>query len=158
MLNIFYSHIFLCPNLAKLSMDNRHFSYITKLEKKKPLILEFSLKSSCLHLIFGSFFTPYPLFQWGLQSKEVLLNLGSKCWNSTFSATRAPTRWMPPTHKVGKLCGITWNKNTGWLFSTHGFTIVRFGWGLSKDWGGALANHQLPNQKFADRHQLFYIM
>jgi len=23
---------------------------------------------------------------------------------------------------------------------------------------GAPANHELPNQKFADRHQLFYIM
>jgi hypothetical protein len=25
---------------------------------------------------------PYPLFEWGLQSKEVLLILGMKCWNS----------------------------------------------------------------------------
>jgi hypothetical protein len=25
-------------------------------------------------------FTPYPLFQWYLQSKEILLNLKMKCW------------------------------------------------------------------------------
>jgi hypothetical protein len=41
------------------------------------------------------------------------------------------------------------------LFSTRGFTVARFGWGLSKD-QGAQANHELPNQKFADKHQLFY--
>jgi hypothetical protein len=29
---------------------------------------------------------PYPLFQWYLQSKEILLNLSKKCWNSTFHA------------------------------------------------------------------------
>jgi hypothetical protein len=31
-------------------------------------------------------FTPYPLFQWYVQSKEVLLNLGMKFWNSAFNA------------------------------------------------------------------------
>jgi hypothetical protein len=31
-------------------------------------------------------FTPYPLFQWYLQSKEILLNLSMKCWNSVFNA------------------------------------------------------------------------
>jgi len=45
-----------------------------------------TLKSSCLHLVFGPLFTPYPLFEWGLQSKEVLLNLGMKCWNSAANA------------------------------------------------------------------------
>jgi hypothetical protein len=25
-------------------------------------------------------FTPYPLFEYYLQSKEILLNLGMKCW------------------------------------------------------------------------------
>jgi hypothetical protein len=30
--------------------------------------------------------TPYPLFQWYPQSKEFLLNLGMKCWNSAFHA------------------------------------------------------------------------
>ncbi len=29
---------------------------------------------------------PYPLFQWYPQSKEILLSLGMKCWNSTFHA------------------------------------------------------------------------
>jgi hypothetical protein len=31
-------------------------------------------------------FTPYPLFQWYLQSKEILLNLSMKCWNLAFNA------------------------------------------------------------------------
>jgi hypothetical protein len=35
--------------------------------------------SPCLH-------TPYPLFQWYLQSKEISFNLNMKCWNSAFSA------------------------------------------------------------------------
>jgi hypothetical protein len=34
----------------------------------------------------SSSFTPYPLFQWYLQSKEILLNLGMRCWNSIFNA------------------------------------------------------------------------
>jgi len=29
--------------------------------------IEFSLKSSSLHPVFGPLFTPYPLFEWGLQ-------------------------------------------------------------------------------------------
>jgi hypothetical protein len=52
----------------------------------KLLWLEFSLKSSCLHPLFGPLFTLYPLFEWGPQSKEVLLNMGTKCWNSAFNA------------------------------------------------------------------------
>jgi hypothetical protein len=28
---------------------------------------------------------------------------------------------------VGEFCGITWNGNTSWFFSTHGFTAARFG-------------------------------
>ncbi len=31
-------------------------------------------------------FTSYPLFQWYPQSKEILLNLIMKCWNSAFNA------------------------------------------------------------------------
>jgi len=31
-------------------------------------------------------FTPKPLFQWYLRSKENLLNLGTKFWNSAFNA------------------------------------------------------------------------
>ncbi len=33
-----------------------------------------------------SAFTPYPLFEWYPQSKEILLNLSMKCWNSAFNA------------------------------------------------------------------------
>jgi hypothetical protein len=44
-----------------------------------------SLKSSCLHPVFGPLFTAYPVFERGPQSKEVLLNLGMKCWNSAFN-------------------------------------------------------------------------
>jgi hypothetical protein len=36
--------------------------------------------------ISSSSFAPYPLFQWYPQSKEILLNLGMKCWNSIFNA------------------------------------------------------------------------
>ncbi len=35
--------------------------------------------------VFGPPFTPYPLFQWYLQSKDILLNLRMKCWNSAFN-------------------------------------------------------------------------
>jgi hypothetical protein len=31
-------------------------------------------------------FTPYPLFQWYPQSKEILFNLGVKCRNLAFNA------------------------------------------------------------------------
>jgi hypothetical protein len=31
-------------------------------------------------------FAPYPFFQWYLQSEEILLNIGMKCWNSAFNA------------------------------------------------------------------------
>jgi hypothetical protein len=34
----------------------------------------------------SSAFGPYPLFQWYPQSKEILLNLGMKWWNSAFNA------------------------------------------------------------------------
>jgi hypothetical protein len=43
-------------------------------------------KVTRLHPVFGPAFTPYPLFQWYLQSKEILLNLSMKCWNSAFNA------------------------------------------------------------------------
>jgi hypothetical protein len=39
-------------------------------------ILEVSIKVSQK---FTLPFTPYPLFQWSLQSKEILSNLGMKC-------------------------------------------------------------------------------
>jgi hypothetical protein len=49
---------------------------------KNSWVLELFGKSPCLH----SLFQPYPLFQWYLQSKEILLNLSIKCWNSAFNA------------------------------------------------------------------------
>ncbi len=36
--------------------------------------------------MFGPPFTPYPHFQWYPQSKDILLNLYMKCWNSAFNA------------------------------------------------------------------------
>jgi hypothetical protein len=36
--------------------------------------------------LFGPPFTPKPLFQWYLQSKEILLNLNMKSSNSAFNA------------------------------------------------------------------------
>jgi len=56
------------------------------LETEKSGVLEISLKSPCPHPVFGPAFTPYPLFQWYPQSKEILLNLSMKCWNSAFNA------------------------------------------------------------------------
>ncbi len=35
---------------------------------------------------FSFAFAPYPLFQWYPQRKQILLNLGMKCWNSAFNA------------------------------------------------------------------------
>jgi hypothetical protein len=49
-------------------------------------MVELSVKSRSLHPVFGPAFTLYPLFQWYSQSKENLLNLSMKCWNSAFHA------------------------------------------------------------------------
>ncbi len=79
-------------NLFTLVIDHLRFVKISHtleacrgLEKLWCNVLG-TLKSSCLHPVFGPLFTPYPLFEWGPQSKEVLLNLGMKCWNSAFNA------------------------------------------------------------------------
>ncbi len=37
-------------------------------------------------VLFGPAFTLYPVFQWYLQNKEILLNLSMKSWNSAFNA------------------------------------------------------------------------
>jgi hypothetical protein len=50
------------------------------------IIIELSVKSPSLLPPISSAFTHYPLFQWDPQSKEILLNLGMKCWNSAFNA------------------------------------------------------------------------
>jgi hypothetical protein len=41
--------------------------------------LELSIKAPYLNPVFGPAFTPYPLFQWYPQSKEILLN---GAWNA----------------------------------------------------------------------------
>jgi hypothetical protein len=78
-------------------------------------------------------------------------------WLGECVAKPLPTRGSnspPLAHRVRKLYGITWNRNTISLFSTCDFIVAHFGWGLSRD-EGASANHKLLNQKFANRHQLF---
>jgi len=59
-------------------------SYLTNGED----VREYSVKSPYLHPVFGYAFTPpiQSLTDWGLQSKEILLNLGMKCWNFAFNA------------------------------------------------------------------------
>jgi hypothetical protein len=47
--------------------------------------LEISWKSPSLYTVFGRPLTPKSLFQGYSQSKEILLNLGMKCWNSAFN-------------------------------------------------------------------------
>jgi len=42
--------------------------------------LELSVMSPCLRPVFGPGFTPYPLFQWYPQSKEILLAM-SQIWD-----------------------------------------------------------------------------
>jgi len=44
--------------------------------------LELSGKKPCLHPVFGRPFTPYPVFQRYPQSKDNLINLSMKCYNS----------------------------------------------------------------------------
>jgi len=46
------------------------------------LICKVTLSSPCLWASFH----PYPLFQWYPYSKDILLNLSMKCWNSGFDA------------------------------------------------------------------------
>ncbi len=41
-----------------------------------------TFEKPCLHPVSGRPFTPYPLFQWYLRSKEILINLSMKGSNS----------------------------------------------------------------------------
>jgi hypothetical protein len=41
--------------------------------KKELGVVEIYVNSPCLYHVFGPALTPYPLFQWYLQSKEILL-------------------------------------------------------------------------------------
>jgi len=49
-------------------------------------IIELSIKSPSVSPPISCAFTPYPLFQWYPQSKDILWNMGMKCWNSAFNA------------------------------------------------------------------------
>jgi len=50
-------------------------------------VVEIYVNSPCLYHVFGPAFTPYPLFQWYLQSKEILLK------NSAFNAQGSETNY-----------------------------------------------------------------
>jgi hypothetical protein len=49
-------------------------------------VVELFVKSPYLQFFFRPPFTPYSMFQWYLQSNEILLNLKMKCWNLAFNA------------------------------------------------------------------------
>jgi hypothetical protein len=70
---------------ASSGFENQAQFWLTRigLEPFRVYVIEFSLKLLCLHPVFGPPFTPYPLFEWGPQSKEVLFNFGT---NSAFNA------------------------------------------------------------------------
>ncbi len=55
-------------------------------DQKSDNIINWSIKSPSLSSGISSAFTLYPLFQWALHSKEILLNLSMKYWNSAFNA------------------------------------------------------------------------
>jgi hypothetical protein len=50
------------------------------------LYLEWRLGTRVISVKWHLSFTPYPLFEWYLQRKEILLNLSTKCSNSAFDA------------------------------------------------------------------------
>ncbi len=49
-----------------------------------PYAIKLAVKSPSVSPLISSAFAPYPLFQWYQQSKEILLNMGIKCWHSAF--------------------------------------------------------------------------
>jgi hypothetical protein len=74
-----------------IALDLRPFTEVIPLHIKfmvKCNDIRLTIKSSCMHPVFGPAFTPYRLFQWYPQSKKILLNLSMKCWNSAFKCTR----------------------------------------------------------------------
>jgi hypothetical protein len=65
--------------------------YVPKTDQLDPpnlgtFKIELSTKSPCLYHVFEPPFSPYPLFWWYPQSKEILLNFSMKCQNSAFNA------------------------------------------------------------------------
>ncbi len=88
------------PYLINITNPKPMFTHLHHIVSDKALFLAFY--SNCLHPqhhkiniywsypeshpVFGPAFTLYPLFQWYLQSKEILLNLSTNCQNSAFYA------------------------------------------------------------------------
>jgi hypothetical protein len=66
-------------HLMKLDIGLKDLQDFIRVMRVIPKV---TLSSPC----FWACFHPYPLFQWYLQSKEILLNLSMKCWNSAFNA------------------------------------------------------------------------
>jgi hypothetical protein len=68
-----------CTHLLHRSITahkKQHYVWVTPIHWTSFFLRpELSVKSSCLHPVFGPAFTPYPLLQWYLQSKGILLNL-----------------------------------------------------------------------------------
>jgi hypothetical protein len=87
-----YKTFFILPILLPLnslnpSWDGSQWCNIKNLENPKITdVIELSVKSPSLCPLFGRAFTPYPLFQWYPQSKEILLNLSIKYWKIAFNA------------------------------------------------------------------------
>jgi hypothetical protein len=74
--------------------------------------------------ISSAFPPPYPLFQWCPQSKEILLNLGMKCWNSAFNAQGLKSNYSNRTgrrseNRCSRSAGAQEKGNTGWNSVYH---------------------------------------
>jgi hypothetical protein len=61
-------------------------AYLYMCKLSLTLFKRVMVKSPYRNQLFGPAFTRYPVFQWYPQSKEILWNLGMKCWNSAFTA------------------------------------------------------------------------
>ncbi len=86
--SIWGEHQFFCGNSIILG-GYQIFEYLLISLHNVLHLIELSVKSPFVSPCISSAFAPYPLFQWYLQSKEILLNLGVKCWNSAFNAHRS---------------------------------------------------------------------
>jgi hypothetical protein len=73
------------PTKSNLSGEAHHCRSTTKL-KNKTVPIELSVKSPSVVPSIDFAFAYYHLFQWYPKSKEILLNLGMKCWNLAFNA------------------------------------------------------------------------
>ncbi len=78
----------LVPKEKEESHNTTHCNLRLYLRKFHHLRQEWDNCVICkwLHPVFGPGFTPYRLFPWYLQSKEILLNLSTNHWNSAFNA------------------------------------------------------------------------